>query len=168
MTRSRLVTSLAAAAAVLLVAVSGATASPQATSSRTATVKVAHSALGNILVDSKGRTLYLWKKDTGKKSKCFGDCAVDWPPLRVSGKPTAGRGAHASLLGTTKRRDGKAQVTYNGHPLYRFAGDKKPGNTNGQGLDGFGALWWVVSPSGRQITGQGSGSGSGGGQGYGP
>ncbi len=168
MTRSRLVTFLGAAAAVLLVAVSGATASPQATSSRTATVKVAQSALGNILVDSKGRTLYLWKKDTGKKSKCFGDCAEAWPPLRVSGKPTAGRGAHASLLGTTKRRDGKPQVTYRGHPLYRFAGDKKPGNTNGQGLDGFGALWWVVSPSGRQITGQGSGSGSGGGQGYGP
>jgi predicted lipoprotein with Yx(FWY)xxD motif len=164
MTRSRLMMFLAAACAVLLVAVSGATASPQATSSRTATVKVAHMALGNILVDSKGRTLYLWNKDTGNKSKCFGDCANDWPPLRVSGKPTAGSGAHASLLGTTRRRDGSRQVTYNGHPLYRFAGDKNPGNTNGQGLDAFGARWWVVSPSGRQITGQGSGRG----QGYGP
>jgi predicted lipoprotein with Yx(FWY)xxD motif len=166
MTRSRLLTFLAAAAAVLLVAVSAATASPQATSSRTATVKVAHSALGNILVDSKGRTLYLWKKDTGNKSQCSGDCAVDWPPLRVSGKPTAGRGAHASLLGTTKRSDGSRQVTYNGHPLYRFAGDKKPGDANGQGLDAFGAVWWVVSPSGKQNTR--SGSASGGGQGYGP
>jgi predicted lipoprotein with Yx(FWY)xxD motif len=166
MTRSRLVPVLAAAAAVLLVAVSAATASPQATSSRTATVKVAHRALGQILVDSKGRTLYLWKKDTGKKSKCSGDCAVDWPPLRVSGKPTAGRGAHRSLLGTTQRSDGSRQVTYNGHPLYRFAGDRKPGDTNGQGLDGFGALWWVVSPSGKKITG--SGAASGGGRGYSP
>jgi len=153
MTRSRPVTFLAAAAAVLLVAVSAATASPQATSSRTATVDVAHRAVGNILVDSKGRTLYLFKKDTGKKSNCSGDCAVDWPPLRVSGKPRAGRGAHASLLGTTKRSDGSRQVTYNGHPLYRFEGDKKPGDTNGQGLNAFGALWWVVSPSGSQITG---------------
>jgi predicted lipoprotein with Yx(FWY)xxD motif len=166
MTRSRLLTFLAAAAAVLLVAVSAATASPEATSARTATVKVAHRALGNILVDSKGRTLYVWKKDTGKKSKCSGGCAVNWPPLRVSGKPTGGRGTHASLLGTTKRSDGSRQVTYNGHPLYRFAGDRKPGNTNGQGLDAFGALWWAVSPSGKQITG--SGSASGGSRGYGP
>jgi predicted lipoprotein with Yx(FWY)xxD motif len=152
MIRSRLVPVLAAAAAVLLVAVSAATASPQATSSRTATVKVAHRALGNILVDSKGRTLYLWKKDTGRKSKCFGDCAVNWPPLRVRGRPTAGRRAHGSLLGTTRRSDGSRQVTYKGHPLYRFAGDTKAGDTNGQGLDAFGALWWVVSPSGSQIT----------------
>jgi predicted lipoprotein with Yx(FWY)xxD motif len=163
MIRSRVLTFLAAAAAVLLVSVSAATASPQATSSRQATVKVATSGLGKILVDSKGRTLYLFKKDTGRKSKCFGSCAVAWPPLRVSGKPTAGGGARASLLGTSKRSDGKPQVTYNGHPLYRFAGDRKPGNTNGQGLNGFGARWYVVSPSGKQITGSGSPSNGGGG-----
>ena len=166
MTRSRLLTFLAAASAVLLVSVSAATASPQAANSRQATVKVAHTGLGKILVDSKGRTLYLFKHDSGKKSRCFGECAVDWPPLRASGKPTAGSGARASMLGTTKRSDGKPQVTYNGHPLYRFEGDKTPGDTNGQGINAFGGLWWVVSSSGKQITG--SGSTSGGGNGYSP
>jgi predicted lipoprotein with Yx(FWY)xxD motif len=153
MTPSRPFAFLASAAAVLLVSVSAAVASPQATSSRTATVKAAHSSLGKILVDSKGRTLYLFMKDSGKKSRCFGDCAANWPPLRVSRKPTAGSGVRASLLGTTRRSDGKRQVTYNGHPLYRFAGDSKPGDTNGQGLDGFGARWYVVTPSGRPLTG---------------
>jgi predicted lipoprotein with Yx(FWY)xxD motif len=153
MTRSRPFAFLAAAAGVLLVAVSVATASPQATSSRTATVKVARSNLGKILVDSKGRTLYLFKKDSGKKSRCYGDCAVNWPPLRVSRRPTAGGGVHASLLGTTTRSDRTRQVTYNGHPLYRFAGDTKPGDTNGQGLNAFGARWYVVSPSGSPLTG---------------
>jgi predicted lipoprotein with Yx(FWY)xxD motif len=166
MTRSKLLTFLAAASAVLLVSVSAATASPQATHSRQATVKVAHRGLGNILVDSKGRTLYLFKHDSGKRSRCFGECAVAWPPLRASGKPTAGRGVHASLLGTTKRSDGKPQVTYNGHPLYHFQGDKKPGDTNGQGINAFGGLWWVVSSSGKQVTR--SASTSGGGNGYNP
>jgi predicted lipoprotein with Yx(FWY)xxD motif len=165
MTRTRLMTVLAAAAAVVLVAVSAATASTQATSSRLPTVKVAKTGLGKILVDSSGRSLYLFKKDTGMKSKCFGECAVAWPPLRVSGKPTAGAGARASLLGTTKRSDGRAQVTYNGHPLYLFEGDKKPGNTNGQGLNAFGARWYLVSPAGRQISGTGSTVGGGGGYG---
>jgi predicted lipoprotein with Yx(FWY)xxD motif len=166
MTRSRLLTFMAAATAVLLVSVSAATASPQATASRQATVKVAQTGLGKILVDSKGRTLYLFKHDSGKKSRCFGACAAAWPPLRASGKPTAGSGARASMLGTTKRSDGKPQVTYNGHPLYRFQGDKKPGDTNGQGINAFGGLWWAVSSSGKQITG--SGSTSGGGNGYSP
>jgi predicted lipoprotein with Yx(FWY)xxD motif len=166
MTRSRLLTLLAAAAAVLLVSVSAATASPQATNSRQATVKVAHGGLGTILVDSKGRTLYLFKHDSGNKSRCLGECAVDWPPLRASGKPTAGGGARASMLRTTKRSDGKPQVTYNGHPLYRFQGDRKPGDTNGQGLNAFGGLWWVVSASGKQVTA--GGSTSGGGNGYSP
>jgi predicted lipoprotein with Yx(FWY)xxD motif len=166
MTRSRLLTFMAAATAVLLVSVSAATASPQATNSRQATVKVAQTGLGKILVDSKGRTLYLFKHDSGKKSSCFGACAAAWPPLRASGKPTAGSGARASMLGTTKRSDGKPQVTYNGHPLYRFQGDKKPGDTNGQGINAFGGLWWAVSSSGKQITG--SGSTSGGGNGYSP
>jgi predicted lipoprotein with Yx(FWY)xxD motif len=166
MTRSRLLTFMAAATAVLLVSVSAATASPQATASRQATVKVAQTGLGKILVDSKGRTLYLFKHDSGKKSRCSGACAAAWPPLRASGKPTAGSGARASMLGTTKRSDGKPQVTYNGHPLYRFQGDKKPGDTNGQGINAFGGLWWAVSSSGKQITG--SGSTSGGGNGYSP
>src|SRR3954453_7370568 len=94
-----------------------------------ATTHVANSRLGKILVDSRGRTLYLFKKDSGTKSACFGMCATFWPPLRATGKPSVGSGARAALLGTAKRSDGKPQVTYNGHPLYTFAMDKKAGET---------------------------------------
>jgi predicted lipoprotein with Yx(FWY)xxD motif len=115
------------------------------------TVQVRRTSLGKILVDSRGRTLYLFKKDTGPKSRCSGSCAVNWPPLLVTGRPRAGTGIKPSKLATTRRSDGKTQVVYNGHPLYRFIGDSKPGNTNGQGLTAFGARWFVVSPAGRQI-----------------
>lgn len=151
MTRTKSFTFLGAAAAVLLVAVSAATASPEATTSATATVKVAHRSLGKILVDSKGRTLYLFKKDSRNKSACFGACADNWPPLRVSRKPTAGRGVRKGLLGSIKR-GAKRQVTYNGHPLYRFVADASAGDVNGQGINAFGARWYVVSPAGRAIT----------------
>jgi predicted lipoprotein with Yx(FWY)xxD motif len=151
MIRSKALPLFAAAAAVLAVAAGAATASPEATSSRAATVKVADSDLGRILVDSHGRTLYLFKKDTGTKSACYGQCAEFWPPLRPGGKPKAGRGARASMIGTTKRRDGSRQVTYNGHPLYGFAQDTKPGDTNGEGVKAFGARWWAVSPAGTQV-----------------
>ena len=158
MTRIRFLTFLAAAAAVLFVAVSAATASPDATSSRAATVKAAQRSLGKILVDSKGRTLYLFKKDSRNKSACFGACADNWPPLRVSGKPTAGRGVRSGLLGSIKR-GAKRQVTYNGHPLYRYLGDLGAGDVNGQGINAFGARWYVVSPSGRAITRASTGGG---------
>jgi predicted lipoprotein with Yx(FWY)xxD motif len=115
------------------------------------TVQVRRTGLGKILVDSRGHTLYLFKKDTGPKSRCSGSCAVNWPPLLVTGRPVAGSGVKASKLGTTRRSDGKTQVVYNRHPLYRFVADTKPGNTNGQGLTAFGARWFVVSPAGNQI-----------------
>jgi predicted lipoprotein with Yx(FWY)xxD motif len=115
------------------------------------TIQVRRTRLGQILVDSRGRTLYLFKKDTGGKSRCSGSCAVNWPPLLASGRPVAGSGIKGSKLTTTKRSDGKTQVVYNGHPLYRFIGDTKPGNTNGEGLTAFGASWFVVSPAGNQI-----------------
>ena len=124
------------------------------------TVRVASSSLGRILVDAHGRTVYLFKKDKGTKSTCTGACAQAWPPVTVSGKPTAGTGAKASLVGTTKRSDGKTQVTYHGHPLYRFQGDQGRGDTNGQGLVAFGAAWFVVSPAGEQISGSASSAGS--------
>jgi predicted lipoprotein with Yx(FWY)xxD motif len=114
-------------------------------------VRVRRTRLGRILVDSHGRTLYLFKKDTGGKSRCSGSCAVNWPPLLATGRPAAGSGVTASKLGTTRRSDGKRQVVYNRHPLYRFVGDRKPGNTNGEGLAAFGARWFVVSPAGNQI-----------------
>ena len=143
------------------------TSTPAAKTSHdaSATVGVASSGLGSILVDSRGRSLYLWRADTGPKSTCSGACATAWPPLLTTGAPTAGRGAKASLLGTTKRSDGAQQVTYNRHPLYLFAGDTASGQTTGQGSNGFGAPWYVLSPGGRQIT-TGAVSGSGSSNGY--
>jgi predicted lipoprotein with Yx(FWY)xxD motif len=157
MTSSRLMTLPGAAAAVALAAVAlgtfGATAAaaPDATSARSATVKIAHSRLGKILVDSRGRTLYVLSADSARKSTCFGACAQNWPPLRVSRKPTVGRGLKASKIGTIRRRDGKPQVTYNRHPLYRFVGDTRAGQTHGQGIVAFGGRWSVVSPAGRPV-----------------
>jgi predicted lipoprotein with Yx(FWY)xxD motif len=117
-----------------------------------ATVQVRRTSLGKILVDSRGRTLYLFKKDTGAKSRCSGSCAVNWPPLLATGRPTAGSGVKGSKLGTTRRSDGKTQVLYNRHPLYRFVGDRKPGQTTGQGLTAFGAAWFALTPSGNQAS----------------
>ena len=116
-----------------------------------AKVVVAKSRLGRILVDSKGITLYDFVKDKGMTSACYGACAALWPPLLTKGKPVAGPGVRASLLGTTKRTGGKLEVTYGGHPLYYFVTDKKPGQTTGQGVNQFGGPWWVLSAAGKEI-----------------
>jgi predicted lipoprotein with Yx(FWY)xxD motif len=118
-----------------------------------ATVGVTSTSLGNILVDAKGRTLYLFHKDSGTTSTCAGACAAFWPPLITPGAPTNGHGANASLIGTTKRQDGKSQVTYNGHPVYLYTGDPNPGDANGEGVVAFGGGWFAVSSSGRQVSG---------------
>jgi predicted lipoprotein with Yx(FWY)xxD motif len=115
------------------------------------TVAVAKTRIGRILVDSKGITLYDFVTDKGGVSGCYGACAALWPPLITKGKPHAGPGVRASLLGTTKRKDGKLEVTYNHHPLYYFVTDRKPGQTTGQGVNQFGGPWWVLSPAGREI-----------------
>ena len=138
-----------------------ATALPKTASGQPATVGVANSGLGKILVDSQGRTLYLFQKDSGTTSTCAGACASDWPPLPANGKPTAGDGATASWLGVSKRSDGSPQVSYNGHPLYLYEGDQERGNTNGQGVTAFGAAWFALSPAGTQVSGQPSGSAGG-------
>ena len=117
--------------------------------------------LGKILVDSKGRSVYLFEKDTGPKSTCSGGCATEWPPVTTTGKATAGSGLTASMVGTITRSDGTKQVTYNGHPLYTYVGDAKAGDTNGQGVSAFGARWYALSPAGSKVTGMGSGSGGG-------
>lgn len=109
---------------------------------------------------SGGRALYLWTADSGGMSSCSGACASAWPPLRTSAAPSASRGVAASKLGTITRSDGSKQVTYDGHPLYYFAGDTGPGTTTGQGSDGFGAKWWLVAPSGSAITASASASGA--------
>jgi predicted lipoprotein with Yx(FWY)xxD motif len=107
--------------------------------------------LGQILVDGSGRTLYLFEADSTKAATCSRACAQAWPPFLTSGSPHVGSGVTQSLLGTMTRSDGTRQVTYNGHPLYYFADDTKPGNTNGEGLTSFGAGWDAVSPAGNKI-----------------
>jgi predicted lipoprotein with Yx(FWY)xxD motif len=170
MTRSKPITFLVSAAVIplsaLAVAACGggaaATASPPPTTSsstttapaptKTTAVRVAKSSLGSILVNSTGRTLYLFKADSSTKSACTGACATAWPPLLATGKPMAGTGVTASKLGTITRSGGQHQVTYNGHPLYLFIKDTKPGQTTGQGLTAFGAAWFAVSAAGNQVS----------------
>jgi len=113
-------------------------------------VKLASTELGKVLVDARGRALYLFEADKGPMSTCGGACASVWPPLTITGHPTAGPGVTASKLGTTKHSDGATEVTYNGHPLYTFAGDSARGETSGQGLDDFGAEWYVLSADGNK------------------
>lgn len=114
------------------------------------TVESAESDLGTILVDGEGRTLYVFLNDSGGESTCYDDCAESWPALETDGDPQAGEGADTSLLGTTERDDGSLQVAYDQMPLYYFAGDEAPGDTNGQGI---GDVWYVVSPEGEPIQG---------------
>jgi predicted lipoprotein with Yx(FWY)xxD motif len=118
-------------------------------------VGVASSRLGRIVVDGKGRTLYLFEKDTSRRSACSGQCAQYWPPLLTHGAPVAHAGVKQSLLGKIRRSDGTQQVTYAGHPLYRYIGDSKAGQTNGEGSQEFGAGWDVLSPSGKKIESDG-------------
>jgi predicted lipoprotein with Yx(FWY)xxD motif len=174
MTRSIALSRLTRAAVVPLAVVAlagcgggptGSAASPTTASGRPATIGIANEGnLGKILVDSQGRTLYLFQKDDGTKSACYGACASAWPPLRASGTPTIGGGANASLVATTARSDGKPQVTYGGHPVYLFQGDQKAGDTNGQGVTAFGGGWFTLSAAGNQVVG--TPSSSGGGNGY--
>jgi predicted lipoprotein with Yx(FWY)xxD motif len=124
---------------------------PVANNAGGASIQVAASKLGKILVDSKGNTLYLWQADKGTASTCNGACASAWPPLTTTGKPLAGPGLSASKLGTTKRSDGATEVTYNGHPLYTFVGDRAPGQTVGEGNKSFGAEWDALSAAGNKV-----------------
>jgi predicted lipoprotein with Yx(FWY)xxD motif len=162
MNRKRSITSLASAAVIPLTALviagcgGGATASPpppKSANTGAATVVVSTTGLGKTLVDSRGRTLYLFEKDSGTRSTCAGACASAWPPLRANGTPTAGDEASASMLGTSKRSDGTKQVTYKGHPLYRYVGDRKAGDTNGHDVTAFGAEWYALSPGGDRLYG---------------
>jgi predicted lipoprotein with Yx(FWY)xxD motif len=173
MTTSRRTPILAGLAAVLVIALlagcggGGSTPStPKTTSGHAATLGIGSTGLGKILVNSHARTLYLFKGDSGSMSNCAGECAADWPPLRAAGKPTLGSGVQSSLLSTSSRPDGAAQITYHGHPLYLYEGDKQPGDTNGQGVNAFGAGWYALSPGGSQISGTKTSSSSGGGSSY--
>jgi predicted lipoprotein with Yx(FWY)xxD motif len=131
-------------------ATSSAAATPSA-SQTAASVGLRASADGRILVDGKGRTLYLFEADKAGKSACTGGCASAWPPYLSNGTPQAGSGVKGTLLGTSSRTDGGTQVTYGRHPLYFYVGDKAPGDVTGQGLNQFGAKWYVLGQNGKKI-----------------
>ena len=143
------------AVAALTIAAIGSPAAAQAArhaaGQRTTPVTAHSSKYGTVLFDGKGRSIYLFAKDRGDKSSCYGSCAKAWPPLLTKGAPHAGKGARKSLLGTTRRRDGTLQVTYAGHPLYGFAGDTKRGQITCQDVSQFGGTWLVVSAAGKAV-----------------
>ena len=118
---------------------------------RKAKLQLRSGKLGRFIVDARGFTLYLFEKDKHAKSACNGTCAQVWAPYLTSGKAGVGRGLSAAKVGTTKRSDGTSQVTYNGHPLYHYNDDKKPGQTEGQGSKAFGAGWYVLNAKGNKI-----------------
>lgn len=132
-------------------------ATPAANKGGGGTISTAEiSGLGKVLVDSEGMTVYLYTPDEGSTSVCYGGCESAWPPVVAEGKPTAGEGAMSSALGTTKRKDGSMQVTYEGHPLYTFVGDKGPGEAAGQEVEG---TWFVMNEAGTAVKGTASAGG---------
>jgi predicted lipoprotein with Yx(FWY)xxD motif len=148
----RLVALVAAAATLGTIGFLAAGSVAHSATGTSATVSLHKTRLGMILVNSKGRTLYLFAKDRSGKSACISRCAQYWPPLLSKGKPTTGPGLKASLVGQTKRSDGSTQVTYNRHPLYTFALDKQAGQVNGEASSNFGAKWYAVSAAGRAVV----------------
>ena len=163
-TRNRSLTFLAGAAVIPLAALavagcgsasggSAAVPAPKTASGQAAAVGVATTRLGKTLVDSKGRTLYAFGHDLKNKSRCSGACASNWPPALSPAKPKVGAGIKSAKLRVIKRSDGGRQLSYAGHPLYRYAGDSKAGDVNGQGLNFFGGVWNVMSGSGKVVTG---------------
>jgi predicted lipoprotein with Yx(FWY)xxD motif len=135
-------------------AANGATAASGASSASPhagATVKVMKTVYGNVLVDGRGRALYLFTRDRSPLSRCYGECAVRWPPFLTPGAPAAGSGSLANLLGTTRRRDGSTQVTYLGHPLYYYIGDHQPGQVLCQAVEEFGGRWYVLTRRGSAV-----------------
>lgn len=118
-----------------------------------ATVDSKSTSVGVIVVDGKGRTLYLFENDQPGKPTCTGACAKEWPPFLTEGKPVAGSGVKADWLGAAALPDGKTQVTYNGAPLYYYAGDTSPGELKGHGVSSNGGKWYVVSAeTGKRLT----------------
>ena len=142
---------------------SSASAGPGSTGKSTTVSATETPELGEVLVDSKGFTVYTFAKDQGTTSSCYGACEGAWPPVLVSGNPTVGEGADSAEVGTTKRKDGTTQLTYAGHPLYTFVEDKAPGEVNGNGVEGFGGVWNAVDESGTAPVASTGETGGGGG-----
>jgi predicted lipoprotein with Yx(FWY)xxD motif len=156
----KLIVGAAAALAVLAAAIFLLNPPKLHASANSATVvSSAKTSLGRVLVNSRGRTLYLFGKDRNGKSACSGQCASFWPPLIASGKTSVAGGAKASLLGVIMRADGRRQVTYNHHPLYTFVKDKSKGQTHGEGVSAFGSKWYAISPAGAKLLPRPAGNG---------
>jgi predicted lipoprotein with Yx(FWY)xxD motif len=147
---------LAGVLALALAACGSAAASHQSSSavlaakhSASGTLVTLHkTTLGEVIATSSGKTLYLYTPDAKNKSNCYGGCSSVWPPLMAKGKLRAGTGVKSALLKTTLRKNGKRQVTYNGHPLYRYVGDSKAGQVSGEGYQG---IWYAVNTSGKAV-----------------
>lgn len=152
--------------AVVLALVSALAAAGVAAAATRGTTVALHktSSLGKVLSTSTGMTLYMYKPDSKGKSVCNAGCDTTWPPLTTKGKPHAGKGIRQSLLGTTRRSDGKLQVTYKGHPLYAYVGDSKAGQANGEG---YGGIWFALSAAGKKATAPAAGTAGDGGYGGG-
>jgi predicted lipoprotein with Yx(FWY)xxD motif len=149
----RLILALAAIVAVVAGATVAGGADRPAKAKPSPTVHLGATKIGRVVVDARGRTLYLFEKDRHGRSACYRACARNWPPALVKGAPTAGPGVVASRLGTTRRHDGSRQLTLGGHPLYRFVLDTGPGQAKGQDVKAFGAEWYAVHGSGRKVHG---------------
>jgi predicted lipoprotein with Yx(FWY)xxD motif len=153
------VAALAAAGVVAIVVTRSPTAKPRHSVARGGPdVGVGRTKLGRVLVNRRGRTLYLFRSDRHGESTCYGGCARVWPPAIASRVPRVGSGVAAAKLTTTARRDHRLQLVYNGHPLYAMSGDTRPGQTVGEGFLG---AWFVVSPDGHEIVAPGTSSSGG-------
>jgi len=142
--------------------------SPTATSTQAAansggggavTITTHKGPAGTYLTTSAGMSIYVFAKDTNNKSNCDASCVVYWPPLAGSSAQTSGA-ANSAMTATTTRSDGTTQITYGGHPLYTYVGDKKAGDTTGQGQDLNGGKWYLIGTDGKPLTGSTSGSDS--------
>jgi predicted lipoprotein with Yx(FWY)xxD motif len=137
---------------------------PDSSSAKTAvTIGTASSSIGTYLTGASGRALYLWVADKPDKSACSGSCAQYWPPVTASSVPKVAGAVNAGDISLITRPGGSKQVAYKGHPLYYFIADTSAGMTSGEGNDGFGAKWWLVSPSGTQVTTSGRAASTSGG-----
>ena len=132
-------------------------------------IGVATTPAGKVLVDPEGRTLYVFAPDSRGHSTCTGSCESYWPPVPGADAKRGATAAVTATLGTIKRADGSSQLTADGYPVYTYVGDHAEGQSNGQGTNLSGGLWWVVSPSGARVTtapASSSGASGAGGGGY--
>ncbi len=143
----------AAAAVAVLSAIGVAAAATVARSAAGTSVSTHQTSRGKVLAAGNGHTLYLFTHDSGTTSRCYGSCAKTWVPMLTTGHAAVAKdsGLNAKLAGTTRRTGGQLQVTFNGHPLYTYARDVKPGQINGEGAKAFLGRWYIVSTSGNAI-----------------